>query len=51
MKKQLLQLFLLITALGFSQSDSLKIQSYINQNKEKLGLSTSETPTVSSDLS
>lgn len=43
MKKQLLQLFLLITALGFSQSDSLKIQSYINQNKEKLGLSTSET--------
>ncbi|WP_264548381.1 T9SS-dependent M36 family metallopeptidase [Flavobacterium sp. N2820] len=43
MKKQLLQLFLLITALGFSQSDSLKIQNYINQNKEKLGLSTSET--------
>lgn len=42
MKKQLLKLFLLITAFGFSQADSLKIQSYINQNKEKLGLTASE---------
>lgn len=43
MKKQLLKLFLLITAFGFSQADSLKIQSYIDVNKTKLGLSGSET--------
>ena len=43
MKKQLLQLFLLVCTLGFSQTDSLKIQNYINQNREKLGLTSSET--------
>ena len=42
MKKQLLQLFLLVCTLGFSQTDSLKIQNYINQNREKLGLTSLE---------
>lgn len=43
MKKQLLQLFLLITAFGFSQADSLIIQSYINKNVKNLGLSSVES--------
>ena len=43
MKKLLLQFFLLICTFGFSQADSLKIQDYINKNREKYGLSTSES--------
>lgn len=43
MKKQLLKLFLLITAFGFSQADSLIIQSYINKNVKNLGLSSAES--------
>lgn len=43
MKKKLLYVFLLAGYLGFAQTPSQKIQSYITENKSKLQLSDSES--------
>lgn len=42
MNKRLLQVFFMLSAIGFAQTPSEKIQTYINENKEKLNLSSSE---------
>ncbi|WP_329807226.1 T9SS-dependent M36 family metallopeptidase [Flavobacterium facile] len=42
MKKQLLFVFAFFVSLGFSQSPNQKIQSYINENYNKLNISTSD---------
>ena len=43
MKKALLIFYLILTSLGFSQSDSLRIQNFINLNREKFGTSVAES--------
>lgn len=42
MNKRLLQVFFMLSAIGFAQTPSEKIQTYISENKEKLNLSSSE---------
>lgn len=42
MNKRLLQVFFMLSAIGFAQTPSEKIQTYINENKEKFNLSSSE---------
>lgn len=42
MKKQLLFVFAFFVSFGFSQSPNQKIQSYINENYNKLNISTSD---------
>lgn len=43
MNKRLLQVFLLLSVIGFAQTPSQRIQNYINENKEKLNVASNET--------
>lgn len=43
MNKRLLQVFLLLSVIGFAQTPSQRIQNYINENREKLNVASTET--------
>ena len=43
MNKRLLQVFLLLSVIGFAQTPSQRLQNYINENKEKINVASNET--------